>query len=72
MVSGAKTILENGPQKNLEALRFLVASGMTGSLMQGDREGALKLWFANRAALVGTGEPDLLFRLLIAESMAPH
>jgi hypothetical protein len=40
--------------------------------MQGDREGALKLWFANRAALVGTGEPDLLFRLLIAESMAPH
>jgi hypothetical protein len=73
MVSGVKTIIESGPQKNLESLRFLVASGMTGSLMQGDRErGALKLWFAHRSALVGTGEPDLLFRLLIAESMAPH
>jgi spermidine synthase len=72
MVSYTKTILEGGQQKNLEALRFLVASGMTGSLMQGNREGALKLWFANRSALAGTGEPDLLFRLLIAESMAPH
>lgn len=72
MISGVKTILDSGQQKNPEALRFLVASGMTGSLMQGDREGALKLWFAYRSALFGTGEADLLFRLLAAESMAPQ
>ncbi|MCX5823366.1 MAG: hypothetical protein NTY86_07650 [Deltaproteobacteria bacterium] len=35
MVSGAKSILESGKRVQPDALRFLVASGMVGSLMPG-------------------------------------
>ena len=69
MVRLAKTILESGQAKTPEALRFLVATGITGYLMQQDRPGALRLWSAYRLALFGTGQPDLLFRLLAADSL---
>jgi hypothetical protein len=68
MVSGAKVILESKQQIDPEALRFLVASGMVGSLMQGDRDGSLRLWSAYRPRIFGTVQPDLFFRLLVADS----
>jgi hypothetical protein len=68
MVSGARVLLESGPQIGPEAVRFLIASGMVGSLMQGDKDGALRLWSAYRSRLFGTAQPDLFFRLLVADS----
>ncbi len=68
MVSGAKVLLESGPRSDPEALRFLVACGMVGSLMQSDRNGSLRLWSAYRSRIFGTVEPDLFFRLLAADS----
>jgi len=69
MVSGAKSILESGKHVQPDALRFLVASGMVGSLMQGDRGGSLGFWSGYRPILFGTGQPDLFFRMLAAESL---
>jgi spermidine synthase len=68
MVSGAKAILETRLPMDRTALKFLVASGMAGALMQGNRGESLRLWAAYRSSLFGTAEPDLLFRLLSAES----
>ena len=62
MVSGAKSILESGKRIEPDALRFLVASGMVGSLMQGDRGGSFRFWSGYRSVLFGTGQPDLFFR----------
>ncbi len=72
MVSGAKTILESRRPTDRTALKFLVASGMAGALMQGNREESLRLWAAYRSSLFGAGEPDLLFRLLFADSTIPR
>jgi predicted membrane-bound spermidine synthase len=69
MVNGAGVLLENVQRMDPEPSGFLVASGMVGSLMQGDREGSLRLWNAYRSHLFGTRQPDLFFRLLAAESM---
>lgn len=71
MVSGAKSILESGKRVQPDALRFLVASGMAGSLMQGDRDGSFRFWSGYRSILFGTGQPDLFFRMLAAESTKP-
>jgi spermidine synthase len=68
MVSGARAILESRRPTDRTALKFLVASGMAGAMMQGNREESLRLWQAYRSALFGTDEPDLLFRLLLADS----
>ena len=72
MVDGAKSILESGNRIKPEALRFLVASGMAGSLMRGDRDGSLRFWSDYRSILFGTGQPDLFFRMLAAESAKPE
>ncbi len=69
MVNGARVLLENVQRMDPEPSGFLVASGMVGYLMQGDREGSLRLWNAYRSHLFGTRQPDLFFRLLAAESM---
>lgn len=71
MVSGAKAILESGNRIEPVALRFLVASGMVGSLIQGDRDGSFRFWSGYRSILFGTGQPDLFFRMLAAESTKP-
>ena len=55
-----------------DALRFLVASGMVGSLMKGDRDGSFRFWSNYRSILFGTGQPDLFFRMLAAESTKPN
>jgi len=44
---------------------------MLGSLMQGDRDAAFRLWSANQSTMFGTDQPDLLFRLLVADSTIP-
>jgi predicted membrane-bound spermidine synthase len=72
MADGAKSILQSGKRIKPEALRFLVASGMAGSLMRGDREGSLRFWSDYRSILFGTGQPDLFFRMLAAESAKPE
>ena len=51
MVSGAKSILESGKRVQPDALRFLVASGMVGSLMQGDRDGSFRFWSGYRSSI---------------------
>jgi len=71
MVRGAQSILESGKRIEPVALRFLVASGMVGSLMQADRDGSLKFWSNYRPILFGGGQPDLFFHVLAAESAKP-
>jgi spermidine synthase len=71
MVRGAKVILESGKRIEPVALRFLVASGMVGSLMQSDRGGSFRFWSSYRSILFGGGRPDLFFRMLAAESTKP-
>jgi len=68
MVSGAKACLETAQGLGSKELQFLVASGMTGSLMQGNRDGSLSLWRTYRSRMYANGQPDLLFHLLTAES----
>jgi spermidine synthase len=54
--------MPGGPQS------YVVAAGMIGSLMQGDREGSIRLWKQYRTRLYGAGKPSLFFRLLAAQS----
>ncbi len=68
MQRSARIILEGGQRFPPEVLKFVVAYGMLGSLMQGDRNGAFRLWAATRTAMFPDGRPDLLFRLLVAET----
>jgi hypothetical protein len=71
MASLSGTILETEQRIPPNAVKFFVASGMLGHLMQGDREASLRLWSAYRSSLFSDTQPDLLFRLLVAESTAP-
>lgn len=71
MVRGARSILDSGKRIEIDALRFLVASGMVGSLMQGDRDGSFRFGSGYSPILFGTGQPDLFFRMLAAESTKP-
>jgi spermidine synthase len=68
MVSIAKTILDNEMQLPRAAEKYLVAAGMTGSLMQGDKQEAYNLWTTFRSDIFDANEPDLLFRMLAAKS----
>ena len=52
------------------ASRLLVASAMLGSLAQGDQAGSLRLWQDYRSKLFGADGPNMIFRLLAAESGA--
>jgi len=70
MPIAARTLLGNVNQSQLAAVRYLVASGMLGSLAQGDKGGSYRLWSEYRAMMFGDSQTDLLFRLLAAESIA--
>lgn len=67
MVSMAKYILENEMLMTRTAEKYLVAAGMAGSLIQGDRQEAYNLWTTYRSDIFET-EPDLLFQMLVAKS----
>jgi spermidine synthase len=71
MVWAASTVLEKGQTMPPAMTKYGVVSGMLGCLMQGDRAGSLRLWQTYRSGILGAGEPDLLLRLLIAESTIP-
>jgi hypothetical protein len=71
IVSASKALLASAEDMPPHAIKYAVASGMLGHLMQGDREASLRLWSAHRTALFGDAPPDLLFRLLVAESTGP-
>jgi hypothetical protein len=71
MVSRTKSVLESGKRVQPDALRFLVASGMVGSLMKGDQDGSFRFWSGYQSILFGTGQPDLFFRMLATESTKP-
>jgi spermidine synthase len=53
------------------ALKYLTASAMLGYLLNGNNEESYRLWSKYRYALFEGREPDLLFRLLAAESASP-
>jgi spermidine synthase len=51
-----------------QAQKFLLAAGMTGALAQGDKNASYRLWQEFNIRTFRGNEPDLLFRLLLAES----
>ncbi len=71
MARAAQTILESGQQLPPNALKYVVSSGMLGHLRYGDGEGSLRLWSRYQSDIFGADKPDLLFRLLAADS-APN
>jgi hypothetical protein len=68
MVTGAKSLLRTGEIKETIAIKYLVATGMLGSLVLEDKEEALRFWSHYRLMISEKGQPDLLFRLLLANS----
>jgi hypothetical protein len=52
----------------IQARKFLLATAMVGALANGDRTEASRFWLENNSQLFAGKEPDLLFRLLNAES----
>ena len=66
----AKTLLAQEQDIPQGASRLLVASAMLGSLSQGNQGGSLRLWEEYRSKLFGAEGPNMIFRLLAAESGA--
>ncbi len=66
----SKGLLESAHNMTPATLKYLVASGMLGSIVQGDYASSSALWDRYKTAMFGNGEPDLLFRLLAAESVS--
>jgi spermidine synthase/MFS family permease len=70
MAIAARTLLGTVHPSQLAAVRYLVASGMLGSLAQGDRVESSRLLSKYKETMFGDSQMDLLFRLLASESMA--
>ena len=70
MSAASRTLLESVNNLPSELLRYAVASGMLGSLVQGDKAGSYRLWSKYKVKMFGGNERVLLFRLLVAESAA--
>jgi hypothetical protein len=71
LADSARVLLE-GAHLNRATIKYLTVSGMLGYLMQGNKEESYRLWSHNNATLLGNEKPDLLFRLLVAESTLPE
>jgi len=71
MASAAKALLEKEQDIPQGPMRYLVAAGMLGYLVQGNREEALRLWRDYKSKIYETGQPALLFRLLTATLLGP-
>jgi hypothetical protein len=69
MFSTSRDLLEDSHRMTPATLKYLVASAMLGSIVVGDRASSRELWAKYKTAMFGSGEPDLLFRLLAAESV---
>lgn len=70
MVATSRSLLEMPNNFNAAALKYLVGSAMIGNLMQGKKEESHRFWLHYKTALFRGQEPDLLFRMLVAESTA--
>jgi spermidine synthase len=70
MAGIAKSILTSEQWMHMNMVKFAVSSGMAGHLMRGERKAAFKLWSDFQPAMFGESQPDLLFRLLAADSSA--
>jgi spermidine synthase/MFS family permease len=68
MLEESRALLSNMSHVTPLARKYLLASGMLGALAQGDRRESHRLWSENKDITFGNDEPDLLFRLLSAES----
>jgi spermidine synthase len=68
MAETSKSLLEDSGEIPLGAKKYLIASGMLGALSQKDYSGSHRIWLKYRSSVFGDKEPDLLFRLLAAES----
>lgn len=64
MLEDAGTLLAAGGDISPIARKYLLTSGMAGALALGKKTEADQLWSRYKTAVFGTGEPDLLFRLL--------
>ncbi|MEK6743299.1 MAG: spermidine synthase [Nitrospirota bacterium] len=64
IVRTATAVLRSGSDTPQTVMKYCVASGMIGHLMQRDSEGARKLWERYRTVMFAADQPDLLFRML--------
>jgi hypothetical protein len=69
MASRAKALLAGSGNMTTGTVKYLVATGMLGAISRGDKISASQLWSGYNTAIFGQSEPDLLFRLLAAESV---
>jgi hypothetical protein len=70
MTSNAHALLTEWDSMPPDTLQYTVAGGMLGYLSQGNGEEARHLWSAYRYRVFGVNEPDILFRLFVANSAA--
>jgi len=71
MVDIAEHLLAAPERMKPGPLKYFVAAGMLGSLNQGNPERAFHLWEQYKRDMFGENQPDLLFRLLVANSKRP-
>jgi spermidine synthase len=70
MAATAGALLKGSDKFRPLVSHYVVATGMLGNLLQGNREEAYLIWSRYKGKLFGNREPELLFRLLAAESSA--
>jgi predicted membrane-bound spermidine synthase len=68
MASTAKALFEKEQDLQAGPMRYLVASGMLGDLVQGKKEASLSLWQKYQSKGGGKGQQSLFLRLLVALS----
>jgi spermidine synthase len=69
MLQYAGTLLASEHDIPWQAREYLLASGMLGALARGDRAASYGLWERYKTMVFGRKQPDVLFRLLLAESV---
>ena len=68
MADIAGDLLANEPNIQPGIKKYVVAAGMMGNLTQGAREKSFRIWDAYLSSTYGKRKPELLFRLLLADS----
>jgi hypothetical protein len=64
----SRTLLKSGNDLPSGKLRYVVASGMLGSTVQGNRAESYRLRSKYKTKMFGYDEPYLFFRFLVDES----
>lgn len=68
MAGAAQGLLEKGGNMPPYAVRYLAAGGMLGSVAQGDKAAALRIWSDHQGVILDNSRPGLLFRFLLAHA----